>query len=98
MDGTQALGKIFRKARKRQGLTQLALAAMLNIDQAIVSRVESSKMIPDFYTTQEWAKRLNCQDAVLFSFLGTDAPVVIQQMVETLSGVAGFISLIGVIT
>ncbi|GAK12211.1 helix-turn-helix domain-containing protein [Geomicrobium sp. JCM 19039] len=97
MDGTQALGKIFRKARKKQGLTQLALAAMLNIDQAIVSRVESSKMIPDFYTTREWARQLNCQDAVMINFLGTDAPVVIQQMVETLSGVAGFITMLGVI-
>ncbi|GAK01477.1 hypothetical protein JCM19055_4643 [Geomicrobium sp. JCM 19055] len=94
--GAQELGQILKSARINKGWSQIVLAAALNIDQAIVSRVETSKMIPDFYTAREWARQLNCQDAVMINFLGSDAPIIIQQMAEAVTGVVGFITMMGV--
>lgn len=57
----KSLGKNLREVRKRQGLTQEALAALCDYDPTYISLLERGKRNPPFLTIVKIAKHLKCK-------------------------------------
>ncbi len=55
-----------RRLRKERGLTQVQLAAALDVDQNIVSLIENSRANPALLLVEQIAMALSCQMGDLF--------------------------------
>lgn len=66
MDIRRVVGGNVRRARVAAGFSQEALAALLGVDQAYISRFEAGKLNPTIVTIWHAAEALGVQPASLF--------------------------------
>jgi len=70
------IGAMFRKMRKRAGLSQEALAERLHISRSNVSRIESNKLTLTFEDAIRWAQNTNAQDMLVALIMNVDVSLV----------------------
>ena len=90
-------GKILREMRKRAGMSQEDVALELHMSISNVSRLET-----DIYDIRaadlvRWANITNSQEMLVAIICGVDSLPVMQQVMESLTGVVGTVLLGGVI-
>jgi len=66
------VAELLKMARERAKLSQQELAKRLFIDQAIVSKVESGKLVPSYVIVKEWSKVTNAADMLGMDFVGME--------------------------
>lgn len=90
-------GKILREMRKRAGMSQEDVALELHMSISNVSRLET-----DIYDIRaadlvRWANITNSQEMLVAIICGVDSLPVMQQVMESLTGVVGTVLLGGII-
>ncbi|GAK09600.1 helix-turn-helix domain-containing protein [Geomicrobium sp. JCM 19038] len=87
------LGAILRACRVKMGWSQEKMGSAMHMEQAIISRIETNRMVPNVNVVREWATKTDCQELLVIYLMGAESMPIIQQVLEGISGTIGFISM-----
>jgi len=80
-------GAFLKFCRKKAGISQEKLAALLHMNQSDVSKLEKDKKSIDIVTFRDWTKVTNQMEVGIAFLYGLD-PAAILQTVMQITGVA----------
>ncbi|MFJ7933673.1 multiprotein-bridging factor 1 family protein [Sporosarcina sp. NPDC096371] len=87
-------GSILKACRERAGLSQAELAEQLFINQSDVSKFERGSKEPSMSTFQKWATLTQSPDVLVAFIAGMDGLTILSNVLNSMSGVIGFIKFI----
>lgn len=87
-------GSILKACRERAGMSQVDLADELYINQSDVSKFERGTKEPSMSMFQKWSMVTQSPDVLVAFIAGMDGLTILTNVLNTMSGVVGFIKFI----
>lgn len=79
-------GAIMQACRERAGLTQLQIAAKLNISRSCVSKIENDQKALDAQTLLMWTEATGAKEVLVAFLMGMDGFTIMQNLATILGG------------
>lgn len=67
----QSVGEMLKACRLRAGKSQGAMAAHLNLDQSVISRIENDEVTASYTLVRQWCAFTNGMDLMNLDFTGS---------------------------
>ncbi|WP_160112310.1 helix-turn-helix domain-containing protein [Salicibibacter kimchii] len=87
-------GGLLKAARERSGISQEEMAHQMNMTQSNISKYENNYKEPPLTMFKQWMENTSCQDVAIAFLMGVDGMQMMGQVMEALSSVVGFVSII----